>query len=506
MSRRGYRGARNGSAERENASRFIPSVPSYWRRGISSSKIPKIPIQNVKTAVVDHNARETPMQTAPFTPARSFHDPSAPTSTRKISASFSTDCSLSGHPTIAYSSVTASTTMNHPGPLTSHPINRSSALPSPRFRQNMDSFANDRALKTSHTCSNLPTPIAQCKAPSSIPSTPRTCINTRALSRRNEENIPPSFSMTSITTTKQSTSEFPTPRLIPKPTSPKKKTRLRPPIPKSRTLNVFSNLTASLSRTSLGQLTGSESRRTSTSSKGTIRKDKKIPYLNPQSASSTSSQALLSPWVETVSQRQIHTAQSSAYWAGRFMALQDRFQSETLIPENMKMLVDAHAERSLIPVMAQPSLASSATMSCITTPTVKSMHSTTTVLSTNSPGKPQRLQKPKPKSRTGTVASKISSSNNGFVPTQTSNDISTLLIDEDVRTRRIFMHLDALCATKEARFSLHNWQQCYARRMGKENLMPDGNASQKRTRELTWVGRLLIGTGGGHSKKSGFGR
>ncbi|KAI0191999.1 hypothetical protein EV127DRAFT_427076, partial [Xylaria flabelliformis] len=155
------------------------------------------------------------------------------------------------------------------------------------------------------------------------------------------------------------------------------------------------------------------------------------------------------------------------------MALQDRFQSETLIPENMKMLVDAHAERSLIPVMAQaqqPSLASSATMSCITTPVVKPMHSTTTtVLSTTSPGKPQRLQKPKPKSRTGTVASKISSSNNGFVPTQNSNDISTLLIDEDVRTRRIFMHLDALCATKEARFSLHHWQQCYARRMGKEN-------------------------------------
>ncbi|KAI0553217.1 hypothetical protein F4679DRAFT_500474 [Xylaria curta] len=462
MSRRGYRGTRNGSTERENSSRFIPSVPSYWRRGVSSSRIPR---QNVKTAVPDLSVRETPTQTAPFTPARGFHDPSAPTSTRKISASFSTDCPLSGHPTLAYSSVTASTTMNHPGPLTSHPINRYSALPSPRSRQNMNNSTKNRAFKTSHTCSNLPMPAAQCNAPSPKPSPARTCINTRALSGRNEENIPPSFSMASITATKQSTSEFPTLRLNPKPTSPKKKTKLRPGIPKSRTLNVFSNLTASLSRTSLGQLTGSDSRRTSTSSKGTIRKDK-TPYLNPQSASSTSSQALLSPWVETVSQRQIYTAQSSAYWAGRFMALQDRFQSETLIPENMKKLVDAHAERSLIPV-AQPSLASSATMSCIT-PAVKPMHSTTTV--STSPNKSQRhLQKPKPKSRSDTIASKISSSNTSFVPTQTSGDISTMLIDEDVRTRRIFMHLDALCATKEARFSLHNWQQCYAQRVGKEH-------------------------------------
>ncbi|KAI1742917.1 hypothetical protein F4680DRAFT_410461, partial [Xylaria scruposa] len=354
--------------------------------------------------------------------------------------------------------------MNHPGPLTSHPINQYSALPLPRSRQNIDDSTKNRALKTSHTCSNLPMPATQYNAPSTKPSIARTYINTRALSGRNEENIPPSFSMASITATKQSTSEFATPRLVPKSASPKKEASLRPGILKSRTLNVLSTLTASLSRTSLGQLTGSDSRRTSTSSKGTIRKVK-TPYLNSQSASSTSSQTLPSPWVETVSQRQIYKAQSSAYWAGRFMALQDRFQSETLIPENMQMLVDAHAERSLI-LAPPPSLASSATMSCIT-PAVKPMHSSTV---SSSPSKSQRqLQKPQPKSRTNSITSKISSSNISFVPTQSSSDISTLLINEDVRTRRIFMHLDALCATNEARFSLHNWQQCYARRVGKEH-------------------------------------
>ncbi|KAI1757984.1 hypothetical protein F4782DRAFT_536673 [Xylaria castorea] len=451
--------------------------------------------QNVSTAVLDKCVRDTPTLAAPFTPARSSHDRSAPTSTRKISASFSTDCPLSGHPTIAYSAVTASTTMNHPGPLTSHPINQSSALSSPRPRPHKytDSFTTDRALKTSYTCSNLPMPAAQS----------RTCINTRALSGHNQENIPPSLSMADITTTKQSTSEYPIPRLVPKPPSPKKKARLRPGIPKSRTFSVISNLTASLSRTSLGQLTGSDSRRTSTSSKGTARKDK-TPYINPKSASSTSSQTLRSPWVETASHRQVYTAQSSAYWAGRFMALQDRFQSETLMPENMKILVHAHAERSLIPV-AQPSLASSATMSCIT-PAAKPMHSTTISTSPRKSQQQQQLPKPKQKSRTDAASSMISHPKTGFVPARPpSCEMPTLLIDEDIRTRRIFMHLDALCATNEARFSLHNWQQCYARRMGKEHLMPDGSTLQKRTRELTWVGRLLVGTGGSHSKKGGFG-
>ncbi|KAI0452968.1 hypothetical protein F5B21DRAFT_515649 [Xylaria acuta] len=457
-------------------------------------------MQNVNTAALDHSVRNAPTQAAPFTPARSSQDPSAPTSTRKISASFSTDCPLSGHPTIACYPVTASTTMNHPGPLTSHPVNQSSALPSPRSRRNTDSFTTDRALKTSHTYSNLPMPAAKYRAPSPKSSMATTRINTRALSGRNEENTPPSISMANITTTKQSTSEHPTPRLVPKPTSPKKKAKPHPGIPRSRTFNVFSNLTASLSRTSLGQLTGSDSRRTSTSSKGTVRKDK-TPYLNPQSASSTSSQALLNPGVETTRRRQIYTAQSSAYWAGRFMALQDRFQSETLMPDNLTMLVHAHAEHSLVPVV-QPSLASSATMSCII-PAAKPMHLTT---KSTSPCKSQQQPpKPKQKPRVDAAAPKISHSTAGSVPAQSSSETPTLLVDEDARARRIFSHLDALCATSEARCSLKNWQQSYARCMGKEHLLPEGGTMHGRTKELTWVGRLLIGSGRGHSRKDSLG-
>ncbi|KAI0442691.1 hypothetical protein F4803DRAFT_518269 [Xylaria telfairii] len=448
---------------------------SRWYRGASSSKIP---LQNVNTGMFEHCMRDTPMEATPFTPARSSYDPSAPTSTRKVSASFSTDCPLSGHPTIAYSAVTASIKMNHPGPLTSHPINQCSASSSPRRHQNMDGFTTDRALKTSHTYSNLPMPATQYRAHSPKPSMTTTHISARTLFGRNEENIPPSLSMANLTTTTQSPCKYPTPKLVPKLPSPKKKVRARPGIPRSRTFNVLSNLTASLSRASLGQFTGSDSRRTSTSSKSTLRKDN-TPYMNPQSASSNSSQALLNPAVETINLHHIYTAQSSAYWAGRFMALHDRFQSETLIPENLAMLVHAHAEHSLIPV-AQPSLASSATTSCIPSP-AKPMDSTTTSMSPRKSRKPStKLQH---KSGADAAAARISQSTTFVAPTQQSFEAAAvLLVDEDARTRRVFSHLNTLCATSEARRSLQSWQQDYARRMGKEHrklfpFRPSGIAS-----------------------------
>ncbi|KAI0483761.1 hypothetical protein F4859DRAFT_411067 [Xylaria cf. heliscus] len=488
MSRRDHaRGQKKGGTVAEGVSRIIPSVPRYWHRAGSSTKIP---VQNVKTAVPDPCVPDTPTQAAPFTPARSFQHPSAPTSTRKVSASFSTDCPLSGRPTIAYSTVTASPTMNHPGPLTSHPVNQSSALSSSQSHRNMDSFKKDSALKTSHTYSNLPMPAAKYKVPSPESSVTTTRINRRALPGRNEENIPPSLSMANITTTKRSTFECPTPSLLNKLPSPKKKMTQRPGIPKSRTLSVFSNLTTSFSRTSLGQLTGNDSRRTSTSSKGTVRKDN-TPYMNPQLASSTSSQALLNPAAETANDGLIYTAQSSAYWAGRFMALQDRIQSETLIPENMRILVNAHAETSLLS-MTRPSLASSATTSCITS----------AVTMPTSPRKSQhKLPRPRQKSRVDTTAPKASQSATIVTPARSSFETTAaLLVDEDTRARRVFMQLNALCMTSEARRSLQNWQQSYARLTGKEHLLPKGGTMREKTRELTWVGRLLIGSGGSHSK------
>ncbi|GAW13717.1 hypothetical protein ANO14919_031060 [Xylariales sp. No.14919] len=326
---------------------------------------------------------------------------------------------------------------------------------------------------------------------SSKPLATTAHTTTRALSGRNVENIPPSASTSSFATKKQSTYRSPTPRLVPNPSPSKKKAKSRLSISKSRPFNVLSNLTASLSRTSLGQLTSSDPRRTSTSSKSTVRRGP-TPYMNSQSASSTSSQALPTPEIEAPNSRQIHTAQSSAYWAGRFMALQDRFQSETLVPENLTTLVHVHAVRSLLPV-TQPSLASSATTGCIL-PAARPKPARPVAEST-SPRK--RQQKPEAK-----VASTAPRSTTTVAPARPSYETAAaLLVDEDTRCRRIFLHLDALCTTSEARLSLQQWQQAYARRMGKEHLF----TMQRKTRELTWVGRLLIGTGGGHSKKGSLG-
>ncbi|KXJ97278.1 hypothetical protein Micbo1qcDRAFT_156108, partial [Microdochium bolleyi] len=62
-----------------------------------------------------------------------------------------------------------------------------------------------------------------------------------------------------------------------------------------------------------------------------------------------------------------------------------------------------------------------------------------------------------------------------------------VLEDEDVRCRRVFRHLESLCMTSEARKSLQTWQQAYARRTGKERLLPSGGSMEDRG----WVGRLL---------------
>ncbi|KAI3320268.1 hypothetical protein HD806DRAFT_538460 [Xylariaceae sp. AK1471] len=462
--------------------------------------------QRTSPTEVHFGVREmAPQIPAPFTPARSSHRPSLPASTRKISASFSTDGPLSGHPTTAYSTITASTSTSHPGLLTSHLVNMSSALSSSLSYGNMDTSMPDRTLKASHTYSNLPMPATHHKAHASKPSITGSYTNATGRPYRKAENIPPSTSMAFLSTNKKSKSNYPTPRPVPQP-SPKKKSKSRVGIPKSRTFNVLSNLTASLSRTSLGHFTSSDSTRrtsTSTSSKGTARRDP-APCMNPRSSTSNSSQVLLPPVViEPTNPRQIYTAQTSAYWAGRFMALQDRFQSETLMPKNLATLVHAHAERSLLP-RDKPSLASSATMSCIT-PSAntntkpKLTHSTTGSMS---PRKPQQQLRPKLQPK---AASQTPRSTTAVATAQPSyQHAAALLADEDNRCRRIFLHLDALCTTSEARMSLQQWQQSYARRVGNENLLPEGGTMHERTRELTWVGRLLIGSGNGHSKRGNF--
>ncbi|KAI0025986.1 hypothetical protein F4780DRAFT_774194 [Xylariomycetidae sp. FL0641] len=262
-------------------------------------------------------------------------------------------------------------------------------------------------------------------------------------------------------------------------------------IPKSRTFGVFSNITSSFSRTSLGSFAGGESRHTSTSS-GDPAAGRETPYLNESSAASSSSTALINPPSTFNNPRQVHTAQPSEYWTGRFMALQDRFHAEMLMPDNLNTLVNAHAERSMVPEFqrATNSLAASATTSCI--PTKATSRGTQPRLSSSSPRKTQQSQKSSPSKRK--APQHPTSSIALASKTTTSMEAATLLTDEDNRSHRIFLHLEAMCTTSEARRSLHAWQQSYARRMGKENLLPRGGSMDTKERDKGWVGRLLSGS------------
>ncbi|KXH38474.1 hypothetical protein CSIM01_05599 [Colletotrichum simmondsii] len=213
-------------------------------------------------------------------------------------------------------------------------------------------------------------------------------------------------------------------------------------LPKSRTFTVLSNLTASLSRTSLASFTGSDrkaslqtvaSRKTSSSSTLTT----SIPTRTP------------TPMSPEVNPLIITTAQPSAYWSGRFMSLQDRFQGESLQEQTLSIFVTAHASKASILAQQRAAYQGRGNLPL----------STTTALD-----------------RYGTAA------------IQEAKRLS----DEDNRSLRIFLHLQALCGTPEAQKSLHAWQEAYARRMGRSVLLPEGTNSDR-----GFVARLFSGSGGG---------
>ncbi|KAL0766929.1 hypothetical protein CaCOL14_010500 [Colletotrichum acutatum] len=213
-------------------------------------------------------------------------------------------------------------------------------------------------------------------------------------------------------------------------------------LPKSRTFTVLSNLTSSLSRTSLSSFTGSDrkashqtvaSRKTSSSSTLTTT----IPTRTP------------TPMTPEVNPLIITTAQPSAYWSGRFMSLQDRFQGESLQEQTLSIFVTAHASKASILAQQRAAYQGRGNLPL----------STTTALD-----------------RYGTAA------------IQEAKRLS----DEDNRSLRIFLHLQALCGTPEAKRSLQAWQEAYARRMGRSVLLPEGANPDR-----GFVARLFSGSGGG---------
>lgn len=144
------------------------------------------------------------------------------------------------------------------------------------------------------------------------------------------------------------------------------------------------------------------------------------------------------------------------------MTLQDRFRNEMLLPVNMTTLITAHAERSTV---AELKLQAPNRMS-LSTSHPNLMHGT---------------------SRGKRIQSAIATASNPACQVARGSPDAVRLEDEDDRASRVFSHLEALCTTSEARKSLHTWQQTYARRVGKAELLPRGGTME----DKGWVERLL---------------
>lgn len=152
----------------------------------------------------------------------------------------------------------------------------------------------------------------------------------------------------------------------------------------------------------------------------------------------------------------VYEAQPSAYWTGRFVALRDRFQSESLLPRNMESLIHVHAEH-----------------------TAAAIHQQARERRKLPPNKNKDTRR-YPRFNTRLPPSASSAAILQREASERRLADATLLLDDEERCRRVFIHLEAFCATDEARRSLRLWQQDYARKTGRKKLLPEGGSMDER--------------------------
>ncbi|CAJ0547651.1 Ff.00g044050.m01.CDS01 [Fusarium sp. VM40] len=313
--------------------------------------------------------------------------------TRRISASFSTHGSLASPPTVAKSSIIATTSY-----------------------QSLTKAAPIKSLPT--------TSSFQSVSDASVAKSYSYGVYPSLESIIQDENVPPPDHKESAPQVSAS--------------EPMSKSRL----PKSRTLSVLSDIKTSISRSSLNakqstsrtladpsrKISGSSTSSLFASSTSRLRLPRASLTSIPRSSSSSTTATEVQP-----DPNQITTSQPSAYWSGRFVSLHDRFLSEEF--SNEKTVTSGSSFGNSF----EPHAMTTDRVAVNSRPTHLS-HSTTTSALTS-------LTITKPRSSPST---------------------------KDARCKRIFEHLEGLCATSEARRSLFAWQQTYARRMGKPQLLPQG--------------------------------
>ncbi|KAK2597813.1 hypothetical protein N8I77_012575 [Diaporthe amygdali] len=157
----------------------------------------------------------------------------------------------------------------------------------------------------------------------------------------------------------------------------------------------------------------------------------------------------------------IYTEQPSAYWTGRFNSLHDKFLGECLTSNNLQSLLGAQADRAVTRNQhRQPHLLREPQYTRFNTRLPPSATSAAILQQT-----------------TGSGLGADTSSNQSFAMHAADAE---LLLDDDERCKRVFTHLEAFCATDDARRSLFAWQQDFARKTRRPKLLPRGGTMEDR--------------------------
>lgn len=240
--------------------------------------------------------------------------------------------------------------------------------------------------------------------------------------------------------------------------------RLESKLPRSRTLNVLQELKSSISRPSLATISMNaagikgSSRKTSSSSTNTtlpMSTDISKARMPRPAMGPLSKQELSTPKQSNTTYTSytsyITTAQPSAYWSGRFVALHDRFASESFPEKSSSPLGNCRAQISSIP---------------------QQTYATQGYAVRNG----RVLRRPTHLSHSSTTSA---------LPSLTSTPSQQAPVDEDAHCRRVFEHLESLCTTPDAHRSLRHWRQAYARRYNRPSLLPE---------EQGLMGKIFSGT------------
>ncbi|KAG8671127.1 hypothetical protein FPOAC2_04450 [Fusarium poae] len=227
-------------------------------------------------------------------------------------------------------------------------------------------------------------------------------------------------------------------------------------LPKSRTLTVLSEIKTSIARTSMNRKPSSprpladESRKTSASSTSSLLTSSTSRLCLPGSSLASASRSSSASTTVTellANPNSITTSQPSAYWSGRFVSLHDRFLAEDFSNDDG---VSSDSSENTFQTFAMKT----DRVAVNSRPTHLSHSTTTSALTTLTGTKPRNKHS-----------------------------------NKDARCLRVFQHLESLCITAEARRSLLAWQQTYARRTKKPQLLPQGGSMEHKS----LMGRIFSG-------------